>query len=126
MGRGKGGADIRFIQEMLGHSKLASTHMYTKVSIRMLKQIHTANHPGARLDKKKPAPAPEPGAHLSHSAEAAATSYSGLCSTVTDPAGKTRTLCKDNLGPLEQFTEGGINAITAYGYDELDDLVSVN
>ncbi len=65
----EGGADIRFIQEMLGHSKLASTQMYTKVSIRMLKQIHTATHPGAKLDKKKPAP-PKPQQPLS--AEAAA------------------------------------------------------
>lgn len=47
----EGGADIRFIQEMLGHSKLASTQMYTRVSIRMLKQIHTATHPAARLRK---------------------------------------------------------------------------
>jgi integrase/recombinase XerD len=46
----EGGADIRFIQEMLGHSKLSSTQMYTQVSVRMLKQIHTATHPAARLN----------------------------------------------------------------------------
>lgn len=45
----EGGADIRFIQEMLGHTKLSTTQMYTQVSIRMLKQIHTATHPGAKL-----------------------------------------------------------------------------
>jgi integrase/recombinase XerD len=49
------GADVRFIQEMLGHSKLESTQIYTQVSIRQLKKIHTATHPGAALEKKKPA-----------------------------------------------------------------------
>jgi integrase/recombinase XerD len=51
----EGGADIRFIQEMLGHSKLSSTQMYTQVSVRMLKQIHTATHPAAQLHPHQPA-----------------------------------------------------------------------
>jgi integrase/recombinase XerD len=45
----EGGADIRFIQQMLGHSRLDTTQIYTHVSIRMLKQIHGATHPGAHL-----------------------------------------------------------------------------
>lgn len=40
------GADIRFIQAMLGHADLSTTQIYTQVSIRMLKDIHTATHPG--------------------------------------------------------------------------------
>jgi len=40
------GADIRFIQAMLGHAELSTTQIYTQVSIRMLKDIHTATHPG--------------------------------------------------------------------------------
>jgi integrase/recombinase XerD len=51
------GADIRFIQEMLGHSTLESTQIYTQVSIRQLKKIHSATHPGAMLEKKKSASA---------------------------------------------------------------------
>jgi len=31
---------------MLGHAELSTTQIYTQVSIRMLKQIHTATHPG--------------------------------------------------------------------------------
>jgi integrase/recombinase XerD len=44
----EGGADIRYIQAMLGHTDLKTTEIYTQVSIRQLKQIHTATHP-ARL-----------------------------------------------------------------------------
>ena len=39
------GADIRFIQQMLGHSKLSSRQIYTQVSIPMLKHVHAATHP---------------------------------------------------------------------------------
>lgn len=44
----EGGADIRFIQAMLGHAELSTTQIYTQVSIRKLKEIHDATHPGAR------------------------------------------------------------------------------
>ncbi|MGH9563300.1 MAG: tyrosine-type recombinase/integrase, partial [Terracidiphilus sp.] len=56
----EGGADIRFIQQMLGHAELSTTEIYTHVSIRMLKQVHTATHPAASLgpDTAPPVPAP--------------------------------------------------------------------
>lgn len=44
------GADVRFVQEMLGHANLSTTQIYTRVSIRKLKEIHTATHPSARLE----------------------------------------------------------------------------
>jgi integrase/recombinase XerD len=47
----EGGADIRFIQQMLGHAELSTTQIYTQVSIRKLKEIHTATHPGAKLER---------------------------------------------------------------------------
>jgi len=50
----EGGAEIRFIQEMLGHASLATTQIYTRVAIHKLKAIHDATHPGAKL--KRPAP----------------------------------------------------------------------
>ncbi len=50
------GADIRFIQAMLGHAKLETTQLYTQVSIRKLKEVHTATHP-ARLRRIDPPPA---------------------------------------------------------------------
>ena len=39
------GADIRFIQAMLGHSDLSTTEIYTRVSIEKLREIHAATHP---------------------------------------------------------------------------------
>ena len=45
------GADIRYIQQMLGHADLKTTQIYTQVSIRQLKRIHSATHP-ARLEPK--------------------------------------------------------------------------
>ncbi len=39
------GADIRYIQAMLGHAKLDTTQIYTQVSVQKLKQIHEATHP---------------------------------------------------------------------------------
>ena len=44
------GADIRYIQAMLGHVKLETTQIYIQVSIRKLKEIHTATHP-ARMER---------------------------------------------------------------------------
>jgi len=44
------GADIRFIQMILGHSTLSTTEIYTHVSIRKLKEIHHATHP-AKLQR---------------------------------------------------------------------------
>jgi integrase/recombinase XerD len=49
------GADIRYIQQMLGHSNLTTTQVYTKVSDRMLEQVHSRTHPGARLLANKDA-----------------------------------------------------------------------
>jgi integrase/recombinase XerD len=43
----EGGADIRHIQEMLGHVQLSTTEIYTHVSIDALKAVHTRCHPGA-------------------------------------------------------------------------------
>lgn len=41
----EGGADVRFIQEMLGHENLETTQIYTRVSIRKLQEVHTQTHP---------------------------------------------------------------------------------
>jgi len=43
------GADTRWIQAMLGHSDMSTTQIYARVSIRALKEIHTATHPARRV-----------------------------------------------------------------------------
>ena len=44
------GADIRFIQQLLGHAKLDTTAIYTEVSIKQLQEVHTRCHPSAKLE----------------------------------------------------------------------------
>ena len=39
------GADLRYIQQMLGHKSIETTKIYTNVSIARLKEIHTKTHP---------------------------------------------------------------------------------
>src|SRR5881409_750276 len=46
------GADIRVIQEILGHARLTTTQLYTRVSIRLLKTVHTATHAAAKLAQR--------------------------------------------------------------------------
>lgn len=49
----EGGADIRFIQAMLGHVNLNTTQIYTHVAVKQLQLIHRATHP-AELGEREP------------------------------------------------------------------------
>lgn len=71
------GADIRVIQEMLGHAKLATTELYTRVSINLLKQVYLATHPAVNL---KPANMPE----VERNAEAEAELFAALAAEAAD------------------------------------------
>lgn len=47
------GADVRYIQEMLGHAHLDTTQIYTHVSIGKLQAVHAATHPAAKLQRRE-------------------------------------------------------------------------
>ena len=47
------GADIRYIQQILGHKDLSSTEIYTRVGIVKLKEVHAKTHPSAGLGELK-------------------------------------------------------------------------
>jgi len=45
----EGGADVRYIQQLLGHANLETTAIYTEVTITQLLAVHARCHPGAQL-----------------------------------------------------------------------------
>ncbi len=68
----EGGADVRYVQQMLGHSRLETTEVYTHVSIRTLKAVHSTTHP-ARMERMATSPDAAQIAQVSESNDEATT-----------------------------------------------------
>ncbi len=48
----EGGADVRVVQELLGHSSVTTTQIYTLVTVDQLREVYAAAHPRARATRR--------------------------------------------------------------------------
>jgi integrase/recombinase XerD len=95
------GADIRFVQAMLGHKAITTTEIYTHVAIRKLKEVHENTHPSAKLGRHRPTMVDSLGADTSATQIIAAKTelLSTLAAEAESEGGKDESPLFDGLAP---------------------------
>jgi integrase/recombinase XerD len=78
----EGGADVRVVQELLGHASVTTTQIYTKVTADALREVYAAAHPRALGDSRPGRGATAAGATRRPGPDAPGTRVNGVASPV--------------------------------------------
>ncbi|BDS05404.1 hypothetical protein NT6N_04440 [Oceaniferula spumae] len=114
-----GGADIRYVQEILGHARMETTQIYTHVHIAALAEVHARCHPHGRIPSSECVPNSESQAGSSEPSEESSPWTDSPSHPLPDSLGKNIEMlevCPSKLSALATPS----NRLGNYSDDDLD------